>query len=98
MGFEPMKDVSPPLTDYQSAPISPPLARLRFDKRDKSANSCPSKKSIAINNHVFKTRHLTKRAPDVWDAGAFTRLIQARSFILITSVIYALPHAGNANR
>lgn len=64
MGFEPMKDVSPPLTDYQSAPISPPLARLRFDKRV-GAQTPTLQKKYSIKDLNCNTRHLTKRAVDL---------------------------------
>jgi len=41
---------------------------------------------------------LTQRAPDVWDSARFTSIFLASSFFYISNIVYARPHAGNANR
>jgi hypothetical protein len=55
-------------------------------------------KESGMQASLFNTRHLTKRAPDLRESGAFTRLIQASAVFYPQTVIYALPQAGNANR
>ena len=41
---------------------------------------------------------LTKRASDVWDSARFMSIFLASGFFLLSGIIPARPHAGNANR
>ena len=55
-GFEPAKDVSPPLTDYQSAPIGPPLASLRLYSSTRKRNHMAKEKKKKTKKKTTKKR------------------------------------------
>jgi len=45
-----------------------------------------------------KERHLTKRAPDLWESAAFSGIFLASSFFYISSLFLTRPKSANANR